>query len=189
MAVYHGVRMNKDQATSGRPPNVQGTLRSNLIAICAPEEIKTVFHSYSKEIDSRNGSWAQCFEIHLLILHELLGTWRPYLRWLTLEIASSVCCYHPSHLLFLTFSRLKMPFLLALGWQAETLMRENRARSWNVARTVSNIVGLVLSVCSTLLSPLLEVTNVMLETAWKTGILWMMRSSKHSKKRFGFWLW
>lgn len=89
MAVYHGVRMNKDQATSGRPPNVQGTLRSNLIAICAPEEIKTVFHSYSKEIDSRNGSWAQCFEIHLLILHELLGTWRPYLRWLTLEIASS----------------------------------------------------------------------------------------------------
>lgn len=93
MVVYHGVRMNKDQATSGYPPSIQGTLRSNLIAISAPQYIKEVFHSYSGEVDLRNGSWAQCFEIHLLILHELLGTWRPYLRWLTVQLASSVCCY------------------------------------------------------------------------------------------------
>ena len=91
MVVYHGVRMHKDQGAPGNPLGVQGTLRSNLIAICAPKEIKEKFRRYNGQVDVKSGSWAECFEIHAVALHELLGTWRPYLRWLTLEIARSVC--------------------------------------------------------------------------------------------------
>lgn len=122
MAVYHGVRMSKKQATLG-------TLCSSLIVISAPENIKDVFHRYHDGVDSKNRSLGQCFEIHLLILHELLGTWRPYLRWLTVELANRVCCYLHSHLLLLTFSRLEMPSSLALGSRTERLMHEIRAKS------------------------------------------------------------
>lgn len=90
MAVYHGVRMHKDQAAPGNPRGVQGTLRSNLIVLCAPKTMKERFRRHNGQIEASNGSWAECFEIHVVTLHELLGTWRPYLRWLTLQIASSV---------------------------------------------------------------------------------------------------
>lgn len=83
--------MHKDQAFSQTPVQVQGTLRSSFIAISASEHLKNKFRIYNSRPDVKNGSWAKCFEIHLLILHELLGTWRPYLRWLTLELARSVC--------------------------------------------------------------------------------------------------
>lgn len=189
MAVYHGVRMSKTQAALGRSVSDDlGTLRSTFIVISAPLEIKEVIRSYSRQVDSKNGDWAQCFEIHLLILHELLGTWRPYLRWLTVELASSVRCYLHPHMPLLTLCSLERPFLLALKRQAKLLMHEKRARSWKVPRIVSNIVCLVLSVCSTLPSPLLEVTKVMSERA-RTGMLWMMTSHKHSERRIAFWPW
>lgn len=91
MVVYHGVRMHKDQAAPKSSPEVQGTLNSNLIVLSAPKDLKAKLRRYNSRVDLKSGSWAECFEIHVITLHELLGTWRPYLRWLTLQIASSVC--------------------------------------------------------------------------------------------------
>ncbi|MCJ1262430.1 hypothetical protein MMC22_002300 [Lobaria immixta] len=88
MAIYHGVRMDNDQITLGNSIE-EGTLQSTLIALCAPQDMKARLRRYNTEIDVRNESWSECFEIHLLILHEFLGTWRPYLRWLTLELTDS----------------------------------------------------------------------------------------------------
>lgn len=114
MAIYHGVRMDSDQITLGNSVE-EGTLQSTLIALCAPQDMKARLRRYNTETDVRNESWSECFEIHLLILHEFLGTWRPYLRWLTLELTDSVCWRLYSDVPFLTISRPEMLFLLTLG--------------------------------------------------------------------------
>lgn len=86
MAVYHSVRPTDSENSSDRQDN----LSSTLIAICAPDEMKAQIRKYTSDVTLKSGTWAEPFRIHLLILHELMGTWRPYLRWLTVEIANSV---------------------------------------------------------------------------------------------------
>lgn len=119
--------MNKDRVTVRN--SVEGTLQSTLIALCAPQDMKARLRSLSSEIDVSNAGWSNYFEVHLLILHELLGTFRPYLRWLTLELTDSVGWRLHIDLPFLTVSRPEMLSLLALARRVERLMHGCRARS------------------------------------------------------------
>ena len=91
IAVYQGVRPTVNDANTQNPPAGQQPLKSTIIVIRTPEEMKTQLCDYVNKVVLKDDAWAESFGFHLLILHELMGTWRPYLRWLTAEITKGVC--------------------------------------------------------------------------------------------------